>query len=56
MLDFLGNGDSRYKAAHDAILQAIEAILVNGPRTPDMGGAATTAESGQAVATALTAS
>jgi tartrate dehydrogenase/decarboxylase/D-malate dehydrogenase len=56
MLDFLGNGDARYKAAHDAILQAIEAILVNGPRTPDMGGVATTTESGQAVAMALTAS
>ncbi len=55
MLDFLGNGDTRYKAAHDAIMQAIEQVLVNGPRTPDMGGSASTIEAGQAVATALAA-
>jgi tartrate dehydrogenase/decarboxylase/D-malate dehydrogenase len=53
MLDFLGNGDANYKAAHDAILMAIESILVNGPRTPDMGGTATTVESGLAIAKAL---
>lgn len=53
MLDFLGNGDAKYKTAHDAIVKAIEAVLVNGPRTPDMGGSATTTESGQAIAKAL---
>ena len=53
MLDFLGNGDARYQAAHDAIMQAIEHVLVAGPRTPDMGGTAGTAELGQAVAAAL---
>lgn len=53
MLDFLGNGDANYTAAHDAILKAIEAILVDGPRTQDMGGAATTSESGMAIAAAF---
>jgi len=53
MLDFLGNGDARYKAAHDAMMQAIETVLVSGPRTPDMGGTATTTESGKAIAAAL---
>jgi tartrate dehydrogenase/decarboxylase/D-malate dehydrogenase len=53
MLDFLGNGDAQYKAAHDAIMRAIEKVLVNGPRTPDMGGNASTVESGKAVAAAL---
>jgi tartrate dehydrogenase/decarboxylase/D-malate dehydrogenase len=53
MLDFLGNGDANYKAAYDAILKAIESVLVNGPRTQDMGGTATTVESGLAIAKAL---
>ena len=53
MLDFLGNGDAQYKAAHDAIMQTIEHVLVAGPRTPDIGGAATTAELGSAIATLL---
>lgn len=53
MLDFLGNGDANYKAAHDAMVKAIEAVLVSGPRTPDLGGTASTTESGQAIAQAL---
>jgi tartrate dehydrogenase/decarboxylase/D-malate dehydrogenase len=53
MLDFLGNGDARYKAAHDGIMQAIEHVLTTGPRTPDMGGTATTADLGEAIAAAL---
>ena len=53
MLDFLGNGDARYTAAHDGIMQAIEHVLTSGPRTPDMGGTATTAELGEAIAAAL---
>lgn len=53
MLDFLGNGDPRYRAAHDAIISAIEAILVDGPRTPDMGGRATTVDVGAAIAAAV---
>ena len=50
MLEFLGNGDARYQAAHDAIVRAIETVLVVGPRTPDLGGAARTPDVGKAVA------
>jgi tartrate dehydrogenase/decarboxylase/D-malate dehydrogenase len=59
MLDFLGNsnghgnGDSAYRAAHDAILAAIEQVLVAGPRTPDMGGTGSTTDMGSAIAAAL---
>jgi tartrate dehydrogenase/decarboxylase/D-malate dehydrogenase len=47
MLDHLGHRD-----AHDAILGAIETVLADptAPRTPDMGGNATTAELGDAIA------
>ena len=48
MLEHLG-----YKAAHDAILAAIETVLAPGsgaPRTPDLGGHASTSDVGQAVA------
>jgi tartrate dehydrogenase/decarboxylase/D-malate dehydrogenase len=45
MLDFLGQ-----REAHDAIVRAIEQVLVEGPRTPDLGGAASTTEMGTAVA------
>ncbi len=51
MLDFLG-----HRAAHDAILRAIESVLdpaAGGPRTPDLGGTATTVEVGRAIALAL---
>ncbi|HJW24325.1 MAG TPA: tartrate dehydrogenase [Rhodocyclaceae bacterium] len=53
MLDFLGNGEARYTAAHDAIVDAIETALATGPRTPDMGGTANTADVGKAIAAAL---
>jgi tartrate dehydrogenase/decarboxylase/D-malate dehydrogenase len=45
MLQFLGE-----QAAHDTILRAIERCLSEGPRTRDLGGSATTAELGQAIA------
>ncbi len=50
MLDFLG-----YKAAHDGVLAAIEAVLADAqaPRTPDLGGRAGTADVGKAVAQAV---
>jgi len=51
MLEFLG-----HKAAHDAILAAIEKVLAPGsgaPRTPDIGGTAGTVDLGQAIARAL---
>jgi tartrate dehydrogenase/decarboxylase/D-malate dehydrogenase len=50
MLDFLGNGDTTYRQAHDAIMAAIERVLVEGPRTPDMGGSADTTQVGEAIA------
>ena len=53
MLDFLGNGDPTYTAAHDAILRAIETTLAEGPRTPDMGGKANTTEVGKAIAAVI---
>jgi tartrate dehydrogenase/decarboxylase/D-malate dehydrogenase len=45
MLQFLGEG-----AAHDAIVAAIEQVLREGPRTPDLGGTASTTEMGEAIA------
>jgi tartrate dehydrogenase/decarboxylase/D-malate dehydrogenase len=53
MLDFLGRGDAKFRAAHDAILAAIETVLVEGPRTPDLGGNAATGDVGKAVAAAI---
>jgi tartrate dehydrogenase/decarboxylase/D-malate dehydrogenase len=51
MLDFLG-----HRAAHDAIMKAIESVLQPGsgaPRTPDLGGRASTQEVGLAIEQAL---
>ena len=49
MLDHLGHRD-----AHDAIVNAIERVLADpaAPRTPDLGGNATTVELGDAIAAA----
>jgi tartrate dehydrogenase/decarboxylase/D-malate dehydrogenase len=47
MLEFLG-----YKPAHDAILRAIEQTLMpdsGAPKTPDLGGSASTRDLGQAI-------
>ena len=51
MLDYLG-----YRSAHDAVMLAIESVLQpgsGGPRTPDLGGTASTTEVGRAIAQAL---
>jgi tartrate dehydrogenase/decarboxylase / D-malate dehydrogenase len=48
MLDHLGHA-----AAHDAIVRAIEKVTAEGPRTPDMGGTASTSDVGKAVADAV---
>jgi tartrate dehydrogenase/decarboxylase/D-malate dehydrogenase len=48
MLEHLGHAD-----AAGAIVTAIETVLRDGPRTPDMGGTASTEELGRAVAEAL---
>ncbi len=48
LLEHLGQPE----AAAD-VMRAIESVLSNGPRTPDLGGKATTAELGAAVAAAV---
>ena len=49
MLAFLGESQGPGKAAHDAIVKAIETVLHEGPRTRDLGGSATTTEIGKAI-------
>ncbi|MBV8680315.1 MAG: tartrate dehydrogenase [Aquitalea sp.] len=53
MLDFLGHGQGACHAAHNAIMQGIESVLLHGPRTADLGGQASTTEVGQAIAAAV---
>ena len=48
MLEHLGHPD-----AAQAIVDAIESILVEGPRTRDVGGKTGTADMGKAIAEAL---
>jgi tartrate dehydrogenase/decarboxylase/D-malate dehydrogenase len=48
MLDFLGE-----RVAHDAMVEAIERVLAQGPRTRDLGGKASTSELGEAIAREL---
>jgi tartrate dehydrogenase/decarboxylase/D-malate dehydrogenase len=50
MLQFLG-----CKPAHDAIVKAIEGVLTRGPLTRDLGGDASTAQLGKAIADAVVA-
>jgi tartrate dehydrogenase/decarboxylase / D-malate dehydrogenase len=49
MLDFLTQSQGAGRAAHDAIIQAIEAVIARGPRTPDLGGDAHTGDIGLAI-------
>ncbi|SAK96688.1 tartrate dehydrogenase [Caballeronia hypogeia] len=53
MLQHLGRGEARYEAAAKSIVSAIESVLENGPRTPDMGGKSNTIEVGTAIAQAV---
>ena len=48
MLEHLGHAD-----AGAAILRAIEKVLLDGPRTPDLGGKASTEDVGKAVASLI---
>jgi len=50
MLDFLGRGADNFRAAHDAVVQAIEQTLSGGVKTPDLGGNASTTEMGEVLA------
>ena len=49
MLEHLGHAD-----AANAVMRAIELVLAEGPRTPDMGGKATTSDVGKSVAAVVT--
>jgi tartrate dehydrogenase/decarboxylase/D-malate dehydrogenase len=56
MLGFLADAPDAppgCREAHDAIVAAIEEVLRSGPRTGDLGGQATTAEVGDAIARLL---
>ncbi|MGA0609686.1 tartrate dehydrogenase [Caldimonas sp. KR1-144] len=55
MLDFLTQGQGAGRAAHDAIVKAIEQVLIEGPRTRDLGGTASTTELGEAIAARVAA-
>ena len=55
MIDFVDRGGAAGKAAHDAIVRAIEQVLIEGPRTRDLGGSASTTEMGEAIAERVTA-
>jgi tartrate dehydrogenase/decarboxylase/D-malate dehydrogenase len=48
MLEHLGHAD-----AAAAVMRGIERALAEGPRTPDLGGKATTTELGKAIADAI---
>jgi tartrate dehydrogenase/decarboxylase/D-malate dehydrogenase len=48
MLEHLGHAD-----AANAVMRAIELVLAEGPRTPDMGGKATTTDVGKSVASVV---
>ena len=50
MIDFLTGGGEIGRAAHDAIVKAIESVIADGPRTPDLGGSAKTEDVGRAIA------
>jgi tartrate dehydrogenase/decarboxylase/D-malate dehydrogenase len=55
MLDFLEQGQGAGRAAHDAIVAAIEDVLREGPHTPDLGGQANTVAIGDAIAARVAA-
>jgi tartrate dehydrogenase/decarboxylase/D-malate dehydrogenase len=48
MLEHFGHMD-----AARTVVAAIETVLINGPRTPDLGGTASTQEVGRAIADAV---
>ena len=50
MLEFLGDDNQACIDASNEIMQAIEHVLVNGPKTADVGGTAKTQEVGDAIA------
>lgn len=55
MLKIVGAGNAEFEHAHDRIMASIEQVLKEGPRTPDLGGQATTGDVGSAVADGVAA-
>ncbi|MGE8349801.1 MAG: tartrate dehydrogenase [Pseudomonas protegens] len=53
MIEHLGQGDELYQRAAAAIVESIETVLAEGPRTREMGGNASTVEVGRAIAECL---
>ncbi|MDO4904015.1 MAG: tartrate dehydrogenase [Lautropia sp.] len=53
MLDFLGEKDPAFLNASQELMTSIERVLEHGPRTPDLGGRASTTDMGMAIADAL---
>lgn len=53
MLDFFSEQNTACAQAHDAIMAAIETILVQGPKSRDLGGSANTTEIGRAIASLI---
>lgn len=49
MMQFLGEGIAKYDLAYQDIMNAIEATLLNGTKTPDLGGDNSTIEVGEAI-------
>ncbi len=50
MLEFFAADNPNAQKAADVIMQAVEETLLNGPKTPDLGGVAGTTEMGKAIA------
>ncbi|MGY8577834.1 tartrate dehydrogenase, partial [Paracidovorax citrulli] len=46
-------GQGAGRQAHDAIVAAIEQVIQSGPKTPDLGGTASTTQVGEAIAAAI---
>ncbi|WP_417251100.1 tartrate dehydrogenase [Castellaniella sp.] len=55
MLEFFGEQVPECLEAAQSLMMAIEHVLENGPRTPDLGGAANTTQVGQAIADRIAA-
>ncbi len=53
MLDFFSEQNTACAQAHEAIMAAIETVLVQGPKSRDLGGSANTAEIGRAIASLI---
>ncbi|HLT99638.1 MAG TPA: tartrate dehydrogenase [Burkholderiaceae bacterium] len=53
MLEFQAEKDAAYGKAAAELMAAIEGVLQNGPRTPDLGGSANTTQMGEAIAAAI---